>query len=74
MNEYILEMGRVTVDRGARKNVLNIEHLMLRRGELVAVVGPNGAGKSTLLQVVNLLHSYNGKMELFGEETKMAGA
>jgi len=68
MSECILEMRHVTVDRGARKNVLNIEHLVLGRGELIAVVGPNGAGKSTFLQVINLLHSYNGQIQLFGQQ------
>jgi len=67
MNEYILNIQHVTVDRGTRKNVLDIEQLVLRRGELVAVVGPNGAGKSTLLQVVNLLQPYRGEMQLFGQ-------
>ena len=68
MNKCILQMEHVTVDRGERKNVLNIEDLALDCGELVAVVGPNGAGKSTLLQVINLLHSYTGKMQLFGQK------
>lgn len=67
MNEYIVKLERVTVDRGARNNVLDIEGLTLRPGELVAVVGPNGAGKSTLLQVINLLQSYRGEMQLFGQ-------
>jgi len=68
MSECILKMEHVTVKRGARNNVLNIEHLELSRGELVAVVGPNGAGKSTLLQVINLLHSYHGDILLFGQK------
>jgi len=70
MNECILDMLDVAVDRGKRKNVLTIEHFMLGRGELVAVVGPNGAGKSTLLQVINLLHDYHGKIQLFGQEIR----
>lgn len=68
MSEYILKMEGLTVDRGARKNVLNIEAFAVLPGELVAVVGPNGAGKSTLLQVINLLHSYHGDMQLFGQK------
>ena len=68
MNECILNMRCVSVDREGRKNVLNIEELTVKPGELVAVVGPNGAGKSTLLQVINLLHSYHGEMQLFGQK------
>jgi len=70
MSKYILEMRYVTVDRGAHKNLLNIENFVLKTGELVAVVGPNGAGKSTLLQVINLLHPYRGTMQLFGQQIR----
>jgi len=72
MSEYILDMRRVTLDRGKRRNVLNIERFALRRGELAAVVGPNGAGKSTLLQVINLLHCCRGDMQLFGQDIRHA--
>ncbi|VBB09619.1 abc transporter [Lucifera butyrica] len=68
MNELILEMRGVRVDRETRKNILNIERFSLARGELAAVVGPNGAGKSTLLQTVNLLHPYQGEIRLFGDD------
>jgi len=32
--------------------VLNVEHLALRDGEVVAVLGENGAGKSTLIKIL----------------------
>ncbi len=35
--------------------VLQISHLGVREGEVLAVIGPNGAGKSTLLNVLALL-------------------
>jgi tungstate transport system ATP-binding protein len=70
MNESIIDMRQVTVDRNTRKNILTVEHFTLRRGELAAVVGPNGAGKSTLLQTVNLLLDYHGDMELFGQDAR----
>jgi tungstate transport system ATP-binding protein len=69
MNECILDMQHVNVDRKTRKKVLNIDNFQMKHGELVAVVGPNGAGKSTLLQVINLLHSYQGKIQLFGKDS-----
>lgn len=68
MNETIVDMRHVTLNRGTRKNVLNIEGFTLRRGELAAVVGPNGSGKSTFLQLINLLHRYKGHIELFGQD------
>jgi tungstate transport system ATP-binding protein len=74
MNETILDMQHVTVDRGIRKKVLNIEGFTLHRGELAAVVGPNGSGKSTFLQLVNLLHRYQGRMELFGQDASRSDA
>lgn len=35
--------------------VLDIEHLTVRRGEVLAVIGPSGAGKSTLLRLLDFL-------------------
>ncbi len=64
----ILSLQDVSVYRGGRQRILNIQSLSVRRGELVALVGPNGAGKSTLLQTVNLLQPYQGKLRLFGDE------
>lgn len=39
----------------AGRLVVDIEHLDIRRGEILAVVGPSGAGKSTLLRLLNFL-------------------
>ena len=36
--------------------VLEIPHLEVREGEVLAIIGPNGAGKSTLLHTMALLH------------------
>lgn len=43
-----LEASGVCVTRGGREVVSDVD-LVVRHGELVALVGPNGAGKSTLM-------------------------
>jgi lipoprotein-releasing system ATP-binding protein len=45
---------------GAELTVLNGADLVLRAGELVALVGPSGAGKSTLLHLAGLLERPDG--------------
>lgn len=37
--------------------VLDIDHLGIRRGEILALVGPSGAGKSSLLRLLNFLET-----------------
>ncbi|MCA9973623.1 MAG: ATP-binding cassette domain-containing protein, partial [Anaerolineales bacterium] len=39
----------------ARRTVLQIAHLRIWPGEVLALVGPSGAGKSTLLRLLNFL-------------------
>lgn len=64
----IVSLQKVVVDRSGRQRILDIDEFSIQKGELVALVGPNGAGKSTLLQTINLLHPYEGKIRLFGDE------
>ena len=49
-----LALRDVTAERAGRV-VLEIPHLEVITGEVLAVVGPNGAGKSTLVQLMALL-------------------
>lgn len=49
--------------------VLNGANLMIRPGEIVALVGPSGAGKSTLLQIAGLLERPDsGRIRIDGED------
>ncbi|SDQ26964.1 ABC transporter ATP-binding protein [Leucobacter chromiiresistens] len=47
-----LQLRDVTVHRGAGPVVSNVD-LVVRPGEILALVGPNGAGKSSLLESVS---------------------
>jgi lipoprotein-releasing system ATP-binding protein len=59
---------RVFRQGGAELRVLDGVDLVLRKGEVVALVGPSGAGKSTLLHVAGLLERPDGGMVLIGGE------
>jgi tungstate transport system ATP-binding protein len=52
--EAVYTLENVTKTYGAHK-VLEVEHLRIHKGEILALVGPSGAGKSTLLRLLNFL-------------------
>jgi lipoprotein-releasing system ATP-binding protein len=59
---------RVFKQAGIELHVLNGVDLVLRAGEIVALVGPSGAGKSTMLHIAGLLERSDGGAVLIGGE------
>jgi tungstate transport system ATP-binding protein len=56
MSEAVYQLQQVTKQYDGRQ-VLQVNHLEIQRGEIFALVGPSGAGKSTLLRLLNFLDS-----------------
>jgi lipoprotein-releasing system ATP-binding protein len=59
---------RVFKQAGTELVVLNGVDLVLRPGEVVALVGPSGAGKSTMLHIAGLLERPNAGAVVIGGE------
>ncbi len=49
------------------KNIFNNLNLSFDKSELVAIIGKSGCGKSTLLNIIGLLESYDGNLEILGK-------
>ena len=62
------QVRRVFRQAGTELVVLNGIDLVLRPGEIVALVGPSGAGKSTMLHVAGLLERPDGGSVLIAGE------
>lgn len=50
----VLEARNLQINRDGQ-TLLDVDHLALEEGEMLAVIGPNGAGKSTLLLALSCL-------------------
>lgn len=50
----IIQAENVEVVKSGR-TILRVEHVTVKKGEILAIIGPNGAGKSTLLQTLACL-------------------
>src|SRR5512134_1877606 len=63
----LVEIRDLLVRRGAYP-ALQLAHLVIENGEVLAVVGPNGSGKSTLLlTLARLLKPERGEIRFDGE-------
>jgi branched-chain amino acid transport system ATP-binding protein len=62
----MLEVGGMTVAYGGINAVKGIE-LVVKRGEMVALIGANGAGKTTTLKAICGLLHHGGTVSLQGE-------
>jgi tungstate transport system ATP-binding protein len=58
-DDWIYRLQNVTKEYKSRR-VLQVDHLKIRRGEILGIVGPSGAGKSTLLRLLNFLEAPTG--------------
>lgn len=55
--------------------VLRVDNLVLKKGEIYGIIGPSGAGKSTLLRIINLLTPPDsGSMLFHGQPVSYNGA
>ena len=55
----------------AGRKVIDVEHLAIEEGRVLAVLGPNGAGKSTLFRLLSLIEAPDsGRIEHFGRPVK----
>ncbi len=62
----VLEARDLVVERGGRA-VARADHLVLDRGEVLAILGPNGAGKTTLLLALASLLPASGELRANGQ-------
>ena len=70
----LIEVKDLLVRRDGQ-TVLELDHLTLQEGEVLAVIGPNGAGKSTLmLCIARLLKPDRGQISFRGQVVKESEA
>ena len=77
MNRIALEASgvRKTYSKnGQSLDILNVERLTVRDGELVTVIGPSGCGKSTFLHIVGgFIKAEGGTIRVHGREVSGPG-
>ena len=73
MIETVLEVNRLTVNRGAYQAVREVS-FFLKSGTDTAIIGPNGAGKSTLVQaILGILPRQGGQVSILGHPVSLSG-
>jgi tungstate transport system ATP-binding protein len=66
MTQAVLEANNLVVRRDGH-TILDVDHLQVFPGEVLAVIGPNGAGKSTMLLALSrLLDPQEGQILFLG--------
>ncbi len=53
------------ISKSYNKEVLSVDRLTLKKGQVYGIIGPSGAGKSTLLRIINLLTPPTNGVYLF---------
>jgi iron complex transport system ATP-binding protein len=67
----MIEIVDLRLQQGAF--VLEVPHLSLKKGELVAICGNNGSGKSTFLSTLSGLKDFSGDYRLNGKDFRKLG-
>lgn len=64
----LIELNSVSRAFGENQGVLQDLHLVVRKGEVIALTGPSGGGKSTLLHLLaGFIAPDSGKIRAFGQ-------
>ncbi len=70
----VLSVHNIEVLKGRRK-ILDVAHVHINPGEVLAVIGPNGAGKSTLISVMACLDTpHQGNIVFKGQKVNRKNA
>lgn len=56
INDYIMEIQDLLWQVDGRK-IVALDHLAIKKGEMIGLIGPNGAGKSSLIKLMALLET-----------------